>query len=527
MAEIGYALSGGGYRAATFHLGTLHYMRHLKLADGRSLLDLVNSISTISGGTITGLWYMMNYAKGADMDKAFEDLFHKLRDDDVIGRGVDSLFAKGNPGASAILEMVKAYDEVFFNEETFSCILDSIGKGNVHHFSANGTDFANAFAFRFQASPKNRSVIGNSEHRIPLAIARQVKLSEILAVSSCFPGGFEPMTWPDDFAFASKEENKEYVEGAERFQLMDGGIVDNQGLEPLLLADSSMAKGSDRKAHDLLIISDVKKPDIKSSQPVNIPLRNKLALSHLDIISDVLIAIGVGLCILFGLLGLDMAFGFSLCLTVLGVISRTASFVLKRILVRTIKEVSPVPLDGKKVWSYPIMKIATLAGNRLGSLMQMSTVIFMKSIHQLRYKSVYEDKGWDNRRINNAIYEMTTEYGAWVGKVKNGNYPEDLVPSEAMQKNSLAATNMATTLWFTDEDRKAKTPEALFSCGQYNICMNLLEYIWKLRRDSSNTTLESDPDNPEGAHQLILSLEKQLREDWEKFQKDPMFMVIK
>ena len=46
-------------------------------------------------------------------------------------------------------------------------------------------------------------------------------------------------------------------------------------------------------------------------------------------------------------------------------------------------------------------------------------------------------------------------------------------------------------------------------------------------RDATNTTLESDPDNAEAAHQLIMSLEPQLRADWERFQLDPHFMVIK
>ena len=47
---------------------------------------------------------------------------------------------------------------------------------------------------------------------------------------------------------------------------------------------------------------------------------------------------------------------------------------------------------------------------------------------------------------------------------------------------------MDTTLWFTADDKLNETPEALFACGQYNICMNLLEYINKLKTDMTNTT---------------------------------------
>src|SRR3569833_1418467 len=46
--RFGLALSGGGYRAAGFHLGTLRKLHEL------GLLEKVAVLSTISGGSITG-----------------------------------------------------------------------------------------------------------------------------------------------------------------------------------------------------------------------------------------------------------------------------------------------------------------------------------------------------------------------------------------------------------------------------------------------------------------------------------------
>ncbi len=43
--------SGGGYRAATFHLGALSYLHSIQMG-GTTLLDHVVVLSTISGGTI-------------------------------------------------------------------------------------------------------------------------------------------------------------------------------------------------------------------------------------------------------------------------------------------------------------------------------------------------------------------------------------------------------------------------------------------------------------------------------------------
>ena len=35
MEEVALSLSGGGFRAAMFHLGTLSYLNHLRLPDNR------------------------------------------------------------------------------------------------------------------------------------------------------------------------------------------------------------------------------------------------------------------------------------------------------------------------------------------------------------------------------------------------------------------------------------------------------------------------------------------------------------
>ena len=45
--SIGLTFSGGGYRAAAYHLGTLWMLHHLKVDDG-TLLEHVEVLSTIS-----------------------------------------------------------------------------------------------------------------------------------------------------------------------------------------------------------------------------------------------------------------------------------------------------------------------------------------------------------------------------------------------------------------------------------------------------------------------------------------------
>jgi len=68
--RIGLALSGGGYRAAAFHIGTLRKLHEL------GILQRVDVISTISGGSIAGAYYLTH---NAVFDKFEEGLRNALQ----------------------------------------------------------------------------------------------------------------------------------------------------------------------------------------------------------------------------------------------------------------------------------------------------------------------------------------------------------------------------------------------------------------------------------------------------------------
>lgn len=60
--RIGIALSGGGYRAAAFHLGTLRALDRL------GILSKIDVISSVSGGSILSAYY------GLHKDESFEQI---------------------------------------------------------------------------------------------------------------------------------------------------------------------------------------------------------------------------------------------------------------------------------------------------------------------------------------------------------------------------------------------------------------------------------------------------------------------
>ena len=66
---IGLALSGGGYRAAAFHLGTMAYLEHV------GLLPQLSRLSTVSGGTFTGARYILSLL---EKKESFADFFNSF-----------------------------------------------------------------------------------------------------------------------------------------------------------------------------------------------------------------------------------------------------------------------------------------------------------------------------------------------------------------------------------------------------------------------------------------------------------------
>lgn len=69
--KLGLSLSGGGYRAAAFHLGTIRKLQQM------GILERVDVISTISGGSITGAYYCLQKDDYAGFEKICTRVFRK------------------------------------------------------------------------------------------------------------------------------------------------------------------------------------------------------------------------------------------------------------------------------------------------------------------------------------------------------------------------------------------------------------------------------------------------------------------
>ena len=114
--EIALTLSGGGYRASIFHIGVLSYLYHLGLDDGSRLLDHITVMSTVSGGTITGMLYLLSLAADDNVPKHLADVYDKIVANNLADCLLQNVAKKKNDSKLSIIkELGNVYDSVFFN----------------------------------------------------------------------------------------------------------------------------------------------------------------------------------------------------------------------------------------------------------------------------------------------------------------------------------------------------------------------------------------------------------------------------
>lgn len=221
--RIGLALSGGGFRAAAFHLGVFRRLQ------AQGLLFKLDLLSCVSGGSIAGAFLASRWGSETVLD----ELEHYLRTksiavSSVIGGVLDQF-------DSRLDKLAKTYDRDLFAGKTMS---ELTGGPRVY---LNATNLATGNMFFFVAGDGKPTEMG--EHELGVAPADNFPIAKAVAASSAFPPVFPPLRLePADYPPA---DSVGYV------TLTDGGIYDNMGINPLL---------RERNALDYLIVSDGGKP---------------------------------------------------------------------------------------------------------------------------------------------------------------------------------------------------------------------------------------------------------------------------
>ncbi|MDQ8165269.1 MAG: patatin-like phospholipase family protein [Gemmatimonadota bacterium] len=234
-------MSGGGTRAAGFHLGMLSYLHR------RGLLDNVIITTSASGGSIVNTTHALSQARGQGFEEYYAWLIRKLRSARMMEWVLEE-FTLAKPHnlsgrRSMVVALADIYDRYFFDGARWGDLLDMIARAKPSHLEevvVNATDFRTGLGFRFQL----HDPVGNGATHIEPEQIRHARVADVMAASSCLPGGLEPFFFPEDFVWegegarANADSVKRTLEllNVESVPLMDGGIYDNQGLESLMLA---------------------------------------------------------------------------------------------------------------------------------------------------------------------------------------------------------------------------------------------------------------------------------------------------
>lgn len=237
--------SGGGTRAAALAYGVMQKLRttsiNWKGVDKR-LLDEVDCISSVSGGSFTAAYYALH------QERLFSDFRSRFLDRNIERELIFQLFNPTNlvrlasPYYSRIDLAAELYDETIFDRKSFA---DLSANGSRPFISMNATNLANGERFEF--TQDQFDFLGSDLGSYPVARA--------VAASSAFPFLLSPLSLrnhpsPDRYTLPEEYSNalQDYDVNRRRFHwarnqtlflekesrpylhLMDGGLADNLSL---------------------------------------------------------------------------------------------------------------------------------------------------------------------------------------------------------------------------------------------------------------------------------------------------------
>lgn len=221
---IGLCLSGGGYRAMLFHLGSLWRLNETGLMQG------LQRVSSVSGGSITA--GMLGKAWG---ELTFEDGVATNFDTKVVtpiralaGKTLDvksvlgGVFGRG----SASERVADAYRDALFGDATLQA-LPKAGEGP--RFVITAANLQSGALWRFSQPYAGDWKVGLIENPT-------ISLATAVAASSAFPPVLSPTILELDEGDykPNSGDGLQYAPFTTKVILSDGGVYDNLGLEPVL-----------------------------------------------------------------------------------------------------------------------------------------------------------------------------------------------------------------------------------------------------------------------------------------------------
>jgi hypothetical protein len=401
----------------------------------------------------------------------------------------------------------------------------------------NTTEFVDGNAFRFKTKSKF-GIKGFSYSEFK----EELKLGDIMAASSCFPGGFEPMKFPHDFQHTQsiKLNNSSFISNDKSIALLDGGIIDNQGIDSLLnYFDSKKIKKKDQAS--LFMICDVGSAEVKDFQFSENTLGADFSNHSIHSINNKIVRgygslqRGLSLLMIFCLICFFLTGIKNSFLT--GVLIATLSFtgLIKLCLSKYWKKANRQKqkieqkassfvgeayvqhLRRSGILNSRISSLVNPILDRAQSLALMTHTIFMKRIRSLSYDKLYDPKKFEFKRISINIKSLNTTSAYNINNISSEirDCPEifkkqrKAVLSGALNDVEDAA-NFATKLWFSEEDYDEKMLDKLIRSGKVHACYFIIKYILRYKEKGTQSGYYnlSETDRDAMEHILDQCLEK-------------------
>jgi NTE family protein len=248
---IGLSLSGGGYRATAFHLGTLNKLHQM------GVLQHVNVLSTISGGSITGAYYCLHKEDYAAFSK---NLYEAVQQKNVVKKVLLSgtflqlvLFALAFLGTGiyflftsyawlfpilliaffivlfkfqfSIFPVSKRiehiYNEFFYSQKTLGDLPEQ------PRLVIGSTNLQTSRPFTFSKDWMQDSTYQYRKPPIEFE-ATNFPIARAVMASTCVPFAFTPIKIDKTFFKNPADADKIHP------LLVDGGVYDNQGIHKIM-----------------------------------------------------------------------------------------------------------------------------------------------------------------------------------------------------------------------------------------------------------------------------------------------------
>ena len=465
--------------------------------------------------------YGLKLAEGGSFQDCFSKLYHLLDEDKLVEQALHKL---NNPGKwknkhktrDLINAFAEVYNEEFYDEATF----EKFYSGKDHHLTDiifGSSEFTTGIQFRFQKNDP-KAVFGNGNLRIQEDVSKKIRLADAAAASSCFPGGFEPIVMPTDFGngpdsildLAWKSESK-YQDTA----IMDGGIIDNQGIEGVMLAESRHDKPG-KPFVGTYIISDVSGEKMR---PYQVPkfkhssFKDFFSLNRINLIAGIILVLTIAYLIFVdrSTIGIVISSVIMTIIVLWFLIFRT----LKSVVVSNVSsmlasdDLPEILKDLKVLLKTPVYILLYLIKFRVTSVLQMVSDIFLRRIRRLQIDRLYDSDEWNGRLIDNNMYTLG-ERGKTI--------PANLIPAYE------ATNHMPTTLWFTDAQKEKQTLDKLIACGQFSLCFSLMEYCNQIKSKKYKGEKIWDQLSEEDQNR-IMEIKKLIVQYWKRFKDEPYWMI--